>query len=88
MGIAHRDFLRLLPGALGGLEFQVAGRRITAEAGGGRRIEITLSEESQRRVASLTLPVTQVRLTFTGFTEDAAAAALARFETAYRRGGG
>ena len=88
MGITHRDFLRLLPGALDGLPHRVEGRRITADAGGGRRIEITFSEETRRRIAGLTMPVTHVRLTFSGFSEDTTAATLARFERAYHRGGG
>lgn len=88
MGITHRDFLRLLPRALDGLPYHVAERRITADAGGGRLLEITLSEESRRRVASLAMPVTHVRITLSGFSEDAATAAMARFDRAFQRAGG
>jgi len=87
MTISHRDFFRILPGALETGEFRVDGNRITAGEG-GRRLEITLSPETRRRIALLTLPVTQISLEFVGYDADEAAAALGRFDRAFQRGGG
>ena len=87
MTISHRDFFRILPGALGTDDFRIDGHRITAGAG-DRRLEIILSPETRRRVALLTLPVTHVSLEFVGYGAEQAAAALARFNRAFQRGGG
>ncbi len=87
MGIDRADFLRLLPRALDGRAFTVNGNRIVTEEG-ARRLDITLGETSERRIALLTLPVTHVRFEFTGYSEDQATAAMRRIDQAYRRGGG
>lgn len=87
MGTTHREFFRLLPAALGGDEYRVDGRVVTV-GGGGRRLTITLSAEAERRIASLVLPVTHVRLVLTGYPAEEAAAVLARFDRAFQRGGG
>jgi hypothetical protein len=87
MSISHRDFLRILPGALEDGDFRIDGHRITAGEG-ARRLEIELSPETQRRIALLTLPVTHVSLEFVGYDADEADAALVRFDRAFQRGGG
>lgn len=87
MTISHRDFFRILPGALGTDDYRVDGNTIAVGAG-GRRLEILLSAETQRRIALLTLPVTHVSLEFVGYDADEAAAALGRFDRAFQRGGG
>jgi hypothetical protein len=87
MSISHNDFFRILPKALDGEDYRVDGNRIVAGSG-GRRLEITVSEESRRRIALLSLPVTHVRLDFIGYREDEAAAALAKFDRGFQRGGG
>ncbi len=87
MAITHADFLRILPRALDGREHTVDGNRIVVEDG-RRRLEITLAETTERRIALLTLPVTRVRLDYRGYTEAEAAAAVALFDRAFRRGGG
>lgn len=87
MTISHRDFFRILPGALRTDDFRIDGNRIIAGAG-SRRLEIIVSPETRRRVALLTLPVTHVSLEFMGYDTQQAAAALARFDRAFQRGGG
>ncbi len=87
MAITHADFLLTVPRALDGREHTVDGNRIVVEDA-RRRLEITLSETTERRIALLTLPVTRVRLEYRGYTEDEAAAAVALFARAFRRGGG
>ncbi len=85
MAISHRDFFRILPRALGTEDYRVEGSTIRYE-NGGQRLEITLSAESERRIALVAIPVTRVRLAFFGYDEPQAA--LTRFERYFQRGGG
>jgi hypothetical protein len=87
MGITHRDFLRLVPRFFAGADYSVDGAQIVRDAG-GRRLEITLAPETSRRIALIELPVTWVRLAFTGYGEARAEAALALFDRTFQRGGG
>ncbi len=86
MAISHRDFLRILSRALGDTPFRVEGRQILIEDGDRRRLTITLSEESERRIALIALPVTMVRFDYAGF--DDPKAHLALLERSFQRGGG
>ena len=85
MGITHRDFVRLLPRAVGRDDFELAGGTISL-VDGAKSLEITLSAESERHIASVTLPVTNVRFAFTGY--DDAAAEMAHIDFHFQRGGG
>lgn len=87
MAVTHRDFLRLLPRAFEGCDIRVDGREIHVVAG-RRELRIDLSEESVRQIANLKIPLTRVRLTFSGYGEDERAAALQRFWRAFQKGGG
>lgn len=93
MGVAHGEFLRLLPHALGGAAFTErppqsgAARRLVAVAPAGE-VTISLAPESARKIASLELPVTEVTLEFRGFTEERRRAFLRRFDLAFHRAGG
>lgn len=85
MAITHRDFTRLLARALGHNDFKLVDGRISL-ADGARKIDITLSEESVRRIALVALPITFVCFTLTGY--DDAAAEMARIDLHFQRGGG
>ena len=85
MSISHRDFLRLLARAVDSNDMRVNGRDIVVDQG-HRRLEITLSEESERKIALITLPVTWVRFTFSGY--DDPKGEMARIERTFQRGGG
>ena len=85
MAITHRDFLRLLRRALGGRELAVRDGAVTLDEG-GRRLEIALAPESERRIGALALPVTAVRFRYTGYADPARH--LARLERSFQRGGG
>jgi hypothetical protein len=87
MGTTHREFLRLLPKAVGDADIHVEGRVIQVNEG-DRRLRIDLSEESVRRLGNFRLPVTHVRLTFSGYSDAERDAALNRFWHAYQKGGG
>ncbi len=85
MAITHRDFERLLARALGHNDFDLVDGRISV-VDGARKLEITLSEESVRRIALIALPVTFVRFALTGY--DDAASEMARIDLHFQRGGG
>ena len=85
MAITHRDFVRLLVRALGHDKFKLVNGKISV-TDGARKLEITLSEESERRIALVALPVTFVRFAFTGY--DDAAGEMAHIEFHFQRGGG
>jgi hypothetical protein len=87
MGITHAEFLRVIGRALAGRPHGIAGNhiRITED---GRSLDITLGPEGERRIALMTIPVTRVRLAFNGYSHEETAAALARFDRWFQRGGG
>ena len=85
MAITHRDFSRLLARALGHNDFKPVGGKISV-SDGKRKIDITLSEESVRRIAQVVLPITFVCFALTGY--DDAAAEMARIDLHFQRGGG
>ncbi len=85
MAITHRDFERLLARALGHNDFDLVDGGISV-VDGARKLEITLSEESVRRIALIALPVTFVRFALTGY--DDAASEMARIDLHFQRGGG
>jgi len=51
-------------------------------------LEIVLGAERQRSLGALKLPVTDVQLVFSGFSETEFQVFLKRFDMAYQRGGG
>ena len=87
MSITHRELFRILERAIGGAPDRVDGNRIFIGTG-PRRLEIVLSDEGQRRIGFLTLPVTTVEMTFHGYPEADRQAELARLDRAFQRGGG
>lgn len=87
MGITHKEFLRSLAPAVAPATFTVAGRTISVIGAPGK-VEITLSEERERRIALLRLPVVDVDIELTGFAPEALERFLTRFDRAFQRGGG
>jgi hypothetical protein len=85
MGITHYDFTRLLTRALGHNNFKLESGKISV-VDGARRMDITLSEESERRIALVTMPVTFVQFALAGY--DDPAGEMARIDLHFQRGGG
>ncbi|WP_135079972.1 hypothetical protein [Terasakiella sp. SH-1] len=93
MGTNHKDFLRLLPKAVPQASLTVkgdaqSGAQVVIENAPTGRIEVELSEESERRIALLTLPVTHITFRFFGVDEDIALAEYNRMAKTFQRGGG
>ncbi len=87
MTITHKDFFRLLPRALNGLEYSVSGNEI-AVIDGTKQVQIRISDEEVRQLASVKFPRTKVEIELLGFGEDEAGQFVTRFDLAYRKGGG
>lgn len=87
MGITHAEFLRVIGRALAGRPHRVDGNRVHL-AEEGRALTITLGPEGKRRIALMTIPVTHVRLAFSGYRKNETAETLAWFERWFQRGGG
>lgn len=88
MGISHTDFMRTLETFLAGRSHTISGRRIEIPHA-SHTVRISLSEQRERRLGALIrLPVTDVELTFSGYSEAEREAFMARFERVFHRGGG
>jgi hypothetical protein len=87
MTISHAEFFRLLPDAVGGASWQAKNGHIRIAHPDGS-VEIRLSPERIRRIATLHLAVTDVTLAFDGFPPEAVARFMARFHLYFQRGGG
>jgi hypothetical protein len=87
MTITHKEFLRLLPKALTGFNYKKNGNLIEI-IDDNRSIAIHLSDESTRKIASLALTVTNVRIELNDFQTEDASRIIARFDLAYQKGGG
>jgi len=87
MGLGHAEFFRILPRAAGEGGYAVDGSHVTI-GDGERRIVISLSGETERRLGEIVLPVTRVRIEFVGYGGADARRALDAFEKHFQKGGG
>lgn len=87
MGVSHAEFFSVLPRLLGEDGYQVRGNTVVHEHE-GKRITFTLGPEMQRKIASITLPVTRVEVSLEGFSEPEQEEFMERFDLRFRRGGG
>jgi len=87
MSIAREDFLRLLPLAVGGVDFRASGD-VFSHQEGDRRWEVHLAARSSLSLGTLVLPRHQVEVRLTGYEPSEAQAFLKRFERHFQRGGG
>jgi hypothetical protein len=87
MQLQREEFLRELPRAVGNLEHQVAGNKVTVKDG-DRRVEITLTDEGERHLGSLNLPMERIDFEFIGYTQEEIDAFMERFDQHTLREGG
>jgi len=87
MGLDHAEFHRTIANALGADSFERRDDGVTMVEG-DRKLEITLGPEGERKIALLRIPVTQVTLAFTGYSDDEMKAAVERFDMIFKKGGG
>ena len=87
MSITHGDLFRLLPLAIENRPYKATAGRIEVDMGEGS-VEIEFSEERQRRIASLILPVTHLQFRFHGLPSETVSLFMERFDRSFQRGGG
>lgn len=87
MGLTLADFVRSLPSAIEPLSYDVAGRVFTIAHPEGS-VVISLGATGERRIASLSLPVTPVAFQFNGLDARARSQFMQRFDRYFQRGGG
>ncbi len=90
MGLTPGGFARTLPNAAGhwSVEGQGLHYLLFDTAAPAQCIEILLTEQPDRCIASICLPVTRVELRFTGMDEVQRQAFLQRFDLYFQKGGG
>ena len=87
MTISHHDFFRILPKALGSYLYQQHENVISVTLDKGE-IVISLSKERVRKIASLSLPITDVTFQINNVAEMSKNDFFKQFNRAYHRGGG
>jgi hypothetical protein len=87
MGITHAEFFRLIPAAIAGHSYTLQPNEVLI-TDGDRCISITLSPERRRMIGRLSLPVTRVDFTFSGYAKPEADTFMAQFKLHFQRGGG
>lgn len=87
MGMTHQDFFRGLPVVARGRSWRQDSDIVTLDTEEGA-VSIHLGPQGERRIALLVLPVTHLTFTFSGYDRDAVDRFMARFDLAFRRGGG
>ena len=87
MSTSHAEFLRSLPSAIAPATYTQSGLTITVDGAPGK-VEIRLSEERERRIALLRLPVVDVEIELSGFEPEVLERFLVQYDRAFQRGGG
>ena len=87
MGYTHREFLRNLPAALKGINYEVSGTQILIDYEGGK-VEIHLGEMQSRKIASLSMPFMHVQFTFHDLSDEQRKNFYTPFQRSYQKGGG
>ena len=87
MTISRNEFLRLLPVALAKFEYELDGNSIYFGYGQGKTV-IKMKRETERKIASLRLPVLHVEFRFEMVPEKRQQELLQHFFKTYQRGGG
>lgn len=87
MTITRDDFLRLIPKALDGYNFEINGQTIQIPLGNGVII-ILFERETTRMIGALKLPVTHITFCFENISQNETHKFFNKFDLAYQKGGG
>ena len=87
MGLSHREFFRSLQPLEREWQCQIRDDGVLIHYDEGE-IDIVLGKEGRRKIATMSLPRTEVRFYFSGLSALQRTKFFHRFDLAYRRGGG
>ncbi len=87
MSLTHVEFFRILPSVTGSQSIDLKENEVRIVEG-EREILIRLSQERERAIGALRLPVTDIELRLSGYTDVDAKTFIDRFDLHYRKGGG
>ena len=85
--IEGEEFLRQLPGAIGGRAFSVDGDIITVAEGGGQ-VRIRLTDLKDKHLGQLELPMMRVDFDFNGLRDEEIKAFMVDYDQRTLRGAG
>jgi hypothetical protein len=87
LAVTHKNFFRGIARALGSDAFVVEGNKVILN-GEGRCLEVTYLEESERRLGGFLIPLTPIKIHFSGYSREQMDDAWALFFRRFQRGGG
>ncbi len=87
MGFTRAEFDRILPSALDNRDFVVNGSVVKSAVDGGM-MQLTISEQKFRNIASISLPYLAIDFLFEQLTEEQVEQTMRYFDLRYQRGGG
>lgn len=86
-GLSHKDFYRIFP-RLEPAWQDLGERRVKIERSDGRELEIILSPEHIRQIASLRIPYIDITFRFSGWSEEQRLEFFEKFDLSFQKGGG
>ena len=86
-GISHSDFFRIIPRFETDIE-QISDRIVAIFRRDNRRLEIELSAEKIRKLATLRIPYVDITFRFLGWNDSQRAEFFEVFDRAFQKGGG
>lgn len=86
-GLSHGDFFRIFP-RIEPDWCQLDEHRVIVTRTDGRSLEIEISPEQIRKIASLRIPYIDITFRFNDWTEEQRAEFLKYFDRAFQKGGG
>ena len=87
MGFTSAEFLRILPAALSDHEASISDHEVQVQLDGGR-LQVRISDQKYRKIASISLPYLEVDFSFSGLEQNRVDEFMRFFDLRYQRGGG
>lgn len=86
-GISHSDFFRILPRIESTMK-RIGERLVQISREDGRQLEIELSLEKIRRLATLRIPYVDITFRFSGWNDVQRTEFFENFDRSFQKGGG
>ena len=87
MGLTHKDFFRTIKNAIGDEKLEINSNGVILRSE-NKILEVKLGPERKRSIGLLKFPVTDIRISYVGYSTKAVKQSLKRFNLYFKRGGG